>query len=628
MSQFLRIDSLLNTGGESTSQPAAELSTTGGGPPQQFLYQPEATYTTPLPTNICSYPQPQLPFMQKNVPQQPYLGGVPLAGTTEYHSRELRVARSQLPFSVYDNRYWPYVPQPLSFSVPATSVPVQALPAANLLAFSERSFIPWQRHRRSRACESCHYRKTKCEGDGAKCNSCARFNYECTWAPMRKRGPKPKPKTKPTDGGSSAPLSQQCSTQPSADDSALPDAASLTPSSLTTDSSCNDISVGASDSQADIRERGHPSSSESSETPKHSFSGSLGDTPEETMRHFYSDEVSQDTRDTIIYYLDYFYGVCPIFHPATLVRRVVDGKVDPLLIQAMRASAARVITKHTGVYVDVDKAIEDVQQKLLLGLDNPSLDYVRAVVLLASLKGGECKFMSYNSLSCLASSLVTRLGWHTIDLTSDKAELSWDDWIDTELKRRTFWVAYEIDSYLGLLTDRPMTISESRLYVSAPRSDHTWDDILVMKADNRPASYQTNMSKSEILRTGYLLQPFVEGCSLTALTSRVNTFLWDAKISFSKHPLADTCLPNFRFLEVPAIVPMQRPAQLASLFEYPRFAELDQMLKDWRGNLVRADNMKHLWKPEHSFATFGSLEHRHFIMRIRYFCLYAYSVPL
>ncbi|KAJ1903653.1 hypothetical protein LPJ71_005103, partial [Coemansia sp. S17] len=540
MSQFLRIDSLLNTGSESSSQPATELSTTSGGPPQQLLFQPEMTYVAPPPTNISSYSYPQLPFMQKNTPQQPYLGRVPLAGTTEKNPRDQRVARSQLPFSVYDNRYWPYVPQGPNFSVPAASVPVQPLPAANILAISERSFIPWQRHRRSRACESCHYRKTKCEGDGAKCNNCARFNYECTWTPRRKRGPKPKSKSKPTESSSSAPLSQQCSTPFSADDSALPGATSFTISSLTTNSPRNDNSVEAPDSRAGTHEGGHPSSSESSETPKHSFVGSLGDTPEETMRRFYSDEVSQETRDTIIYYMDYFYGVCPIFHPATLVRRVVEGKVDPLLIQAMRASAARVITKHTGVYVDVDKAIEDVQQKLLLGLDNPSLDYVRAVVLLASLKGGECKFMSYNSLSCLASSLVTRLGWHTIDLANDNAELSWDDWIDTELKRRTFWVAYEIDSYLGLLSDRPMTISESRLYVSAPRSDHTWDDILVMKADNRPASYQTNMPQSEILRTGYLLQPFVEGCSLTALTSCVNTFLWNAKLSFSKHPLTNT----------------------------------------------------------------------------------------
>ncbi|KAJ2795008.1 hypothetical protein H4S07_006596, partial [Coemansia furcata] len=399
------------------------------------------------------------------------------------------------------------------------------------------------------------------------------LNYECTWAPMRKRGPKPRPKFKPT--ASSAPLSQQCSAQLSADN-ALLDTYSLTPS--------NGVSHmdGPADGQEDSRGRGRLSSSDFSEPPNQSLDESL---PEEIMRRFYSDEVSQDTRDTVVYYLDYFYGVCPIFHPATLLRRVVEGKVEPLLIQAMRASAARVITKHTGVYVDVDKAIEDVQQKLLLGLDNPSLDYVRAVVLLASLKGGEYKFMSYNSLTCLASSLVIRLGWHTIDLVNDKAEMSWDDWIDAELKRRTFWVAYELDSYLGLLSDRPMTIRDSHLYVSAPRSDHTWDDISIMKADKRPTCYLANMPKSEILRTGYVLHTFVEGCSLTALTSCVNTFLWDAKISFSDRSLPDTCMPNLRFLEVPAIVSMQRPAGLASLFEYPRFAELDQMIKEWRGSL-------------------------------------------
>ncbi|KAJ2816231.1 hypothetical protein FBU31_006655, partial [Coemansia sp. 'formosensis'] len=328
------------------------------------------TYTQPS-SNLSSYSQPPLPFMQKTVPQQPLLGGVPLVGASEYHSREPGVVRSQLPFSVYDNRYWPYVPQPQCFSAPATSAPIQPLPAPKLLAVSERNFIPWQRHRRSRACESCHYRKVKCEGDDVKCNNCVKLNYECTWAPMRKRGPKPRPKFKPT--ASSAPLSQQCSAQLSADN-ALLDTYSLTPS--------NGVSHmdGPADGQEDSRGRGRLSSSDFSEPPNQSLDESL---PEEIMRRFYSDEVSQDTRDTVVYYLDYFYGVCPIFHPATLVRRVVEGKVDPLLIQAMRASAARVITKHTGVYVDVDKAIEDVQQKLLLGLDNPSLDYVRAVVLLA-----------------------------------------------------------------------------------------------------------------------------------------------------------------------------------------------------------------------------------------------------
>ncbi|KAJ2460433.1 hypothetical protein GGF42_000837, partial [Coemansia sp. RSA 2424] len=627
---FLRIGSLLNAGSEGPSQPVAKVSTVDSDHPQQPSRQPAMFHTTPPSTDIRSLSQPRSQPLdaQLGMVQQPLLERVYPASAVEYHSCEPRVVRSQQqPFSVYDNRYWPYQLPQLNASASAFGALEPRPHVANLLANSERNFIPWQRHRRSRACESCHYRKIKCEGEGegTRCDGCARFNYECTWVPMKKRGPKPKPKSKRTEKLSAARLSQQSSQQssqqPSTDSNA--EAAALTRKG---DDDDYDLSstISAIDQSVGYCERGQLSSSTSSVR----LTGSLRDTPEDIMRRFYSAEVSQDTRDTIIYYLDYFYGVCPIFHPATLVRRVVYGEVDPLLIQAMRASAARVITKNTGKYVDVDKAIEDVQQKLLLGLDSPSLDFVRAVVLLASLKGGECKFMSYNSLSCLASSLVTRLGWHTIDLANDKADMSWDDWINTELKRRTFWVAYEIDSYLGLLSDRPMTISESRLYVSAPRSDHTWDDISVLEAANWPARYQTDMPASKVLETGYVLQTFVEGCSLTALTSRINTFLWDAKISFSEHSLAGACIPKLRFLQVPSIVPMQRPTRLASLFEYPRFVELDRMLSSWRENLVRADDMKHLWKPEHCFATFGSLEHRHFIMRIRYFCLYAYSVPL
>ncbi|KAJ2477480.1 hypothetical protein EV174_004606, partial [Coemansia sp. RSA 2320] len=424
---------------------------------------------------------------------------------------------------------------------------------------SNHSFVRWHRHRRLRACQSCHNKKIKCIGDGAKCNNCNRARLQCAWTPMKKRGPKPKLK---------APGGNIAATQPSTDTSF-----------------------------------------------------------DELMRRFYSDEVPQDTRDAIVYYLDYFYGICPIFHPATLVRRVLDGKVEQILIDAMRASAARIITKHTGRSVDVDKAIEVVQQKLMLDLEAPSLDYVRAVVLLASLNGGECRFMSYNSLSCLAASLVIRLGWHTIDLVI-KSETSWDDWAAAELKRRTFWVVYEIDSYQSLLGDRPMTISESRLHISPPGADCSWDDMAAQQGCCGFSQYQANLPKSEIVRTGYTLHSFVETCNLAALISRINTFLWDVRVDLSGRSGANMYAPSLKYLEPPQAALMQKPEQLKNLFDYPRFAELSRMLVGWRDDLVPADDMKGLWKSEHHFSTFGSLEHRHFIMRIRYFCLYTYSVPV
>ncbi|KAJ2726506.1 hypothetical protein GGI07_000448 [Coemansia sp. Benny D115] len=347
------------------------------------------------------------------------------------------------------------------------------------------------------------------------------------------------------------------------------------------------------------------------------------------MRRFYSDEVSEDTREAVVYYFDYFYGICPIFHPATFIRRVVNGEVDELLIDAMRASAARIISKHTGKFIDVDFIISSVQGRLLLGLDNPTLDYVSAVVVIASLCGGECKFVSYNSLSCLSGSLVTRLGWHTIDLYSTSAEgMSWEDWVTLELKRRIFWVVYEIDSYQSLLSDRPMTISETRLFVSAPGADFTWEDVTIPQAKHWPTRFDHKMSKEDILRTGSVLHTFIESCNLTALISRINNFLWDVKIGVLSKTPADRHAPNIRYLRLNPLNDLQTSGSVSSMFEYPEFCELHRLTMEWKNDLIRPEEMKGTWVANQHFSQFGSLRHRLFIMRTRYFNLYCYSVPI
>ncbi|KAJ1649330.1 hypothetical protein GGF38_006149, partial [Coemansia sp. RSA 25] len=65
------------------------------------------------------------------------------------------------------------------------------------------------------------------------------------------------------------------------------------------------------------------------------------------MRRFYSDQFPAETREVVIFYFEYFYGICPIFHPATFLCRLVCGSIDALLIDVMRAKTARLITKHT-----------------------------------------------------------------------------------------------------------------------------------------------------------------------------------------------------------------------------------------------------------------------------------------
>ncbi|KAJ2374308.1 hypothetical protein IW150_003178, partial [Coemansia sp. RSA 2607] len=423
-----------------------------------------------------------------------------------------------------------------------------------------QGYIPWKRQRRSRACQNCHTKKVKCEGNGIKCFNCTRTNAECKWIPMKKRGPKPRdilPVDEPSTS-SSATASKSGSAFPgdSATSSAIP-IPFVKPTSFISEPEILEID-------------------------------------DETMRRFYSSEVPEETRESVVYYLDYFYGVCPIFHPATLVRRVVNGEVDPLLIDAMRASAARVISKHTGKVIDVDKIISNVQERLLLGLDSPSIDYVQAVVLITSLFGGECKYVSYNSLSCLSASLVTRLGWHTVDLDYDNTDknMSWNNWLLLELKRRTFWVVYENDSYQSMLSDRPMTLSEMRLFVSAPGSDYTWDDVRMPQTEKWPTKFNMAMSKEEILRNGWVLHTFIESCNLTALISRVNTFLWDIKIGTSSKLPADRNAPNIKYLKLSPLALPSTDESIKSLFQYPEFEELHRLICEWRKDLIRAEDMK------------------------------------
>lgn len=347
---------------------------------------------------------------------------------------------------------------------------------------------------------------------------------------------------------------------------------------------------------------------------------------EEVMRRFYSEEISADVRDAIVYYFQYFYGICPIFHPATFIRRVVQGEVDVLLIDAMRASAARIITKYTGRKVDIEKTINDVQQRLLLGIENPTLDFVRAVALLTALCGGECSFTTYNSLACLASSLVTRLGWHMLDFEAPRGNMSWEEWMTLEIKRHTFWVVFEIDSYLGLISDRPMAISVSRMYVSAPGSDSDWNDVSIARPDKWPAYYQSDMPKEEIIRTGYFQRSVVDVCNLTWLMSDINNFLWEIKVDpFSQSGLARYLTADIKHTDL--LYNHVRPKTyrpVHSLFECKEFRGFHQRLVEWKRGLVCAEDMKEYWIPDLPFTQFGNLQHRQSTMRSRYFCLYFY----
>ncbi|KAJ2797460.1 hypothetical protein H4R20_005171, partial [Coemansia guatemalensis] len=664
MSQFLHINALLNIGEEQH------------GP----TTPPNGSYSAKAAAH-----KPALSQKSRPLHVEPSL---PLPSPS-HHPSNTHAVRDQPVYNMHDHRYWPYFRQNApdhSLLAAARSEAAEEETYASLLSQSSLSsyanpaqiYSHWQRQRRTRACHNCHVKKVRCEGGGTRCLNCARAGIDCKWIPMKKRGPKPKPKPADTSSSPASSFSSAVNLPLIGEQHGKVHGSTAASSAMPFSKHASGQKLGLGlglglgfelEFEHDALSRAHNSRHSSATTVAASplvvdqdqpiatstwtttvdefrASPTLNDefaqlvkkcdasrpeqnSAEDTLRRFYSDEVSEDTRNAIIYYFEYFYSICPIFHPSTFLRRVVAGDVDPILISSMRASAARYINRYTGSSIDLDQLIEDINSQLLAYLDEPNLDYVRAVVLMASLNGGECRFMMYNTLTCLASNLVMRLGWHMLDAKPIRPDITWDEWVNVEIKRRTLYVVYQIDGYLAMLSDRFMALLPSRLLVLPPGSSAEWDNITVPRLhDNLPTFFEREMSASDIIKSGSLVHSFIGLCSLTTIISRVNNFLWKIKLSLSTYPHGDDFKPSIKFFKgyAPA-----RPANLLpirSLFDIDEFRNIHKELMAWHSRLVNFNDIKEDAAADLSFSKFGTYSHRLHLLRIRYFCLYMYSVPV
>ncbi|KAJ2571281.1 hypothetical protein IW140_001736 [Coemansia sp. RSA 1813] len=478
----------------------------------------------------------------------------------------------------------------------------------------------------------------KCEGGGAKCRNCTRMDIDCKWVPTKKRGPKPKSKRSAV-----AEVAATHATTSASPSAGIPAASQPVEKEHADQSQSADLDS--------TREKLHLDKSEMPNKMPENFANLLensfdingfvnplkdtnivptSDEPQDAvLRRFFSDEFPEETRETVMYYFDYFYNICPIFHPAMFVRRLVEGKVESILIEAMRASAARIIMQKTGKTIDLETLVNDIYKRLILNIDRPTLDFIRTVVLMASLNGGEGNFMIFNSLTYLAVSLVTRLGWNTIDLENPtKHAASWEEWVLTEIKRRIFWTIYQIDCYQSLLGDRPVSIGGQRIYVLSPGFDPAWDNINIPRSSNWPVHFDPFESKESILKNAMAIHPFVDLCNLTSIITQETMFIWDFKVSIKSASMSNGLGPVAEFMRRSDDYPIKIRPTVKSLFEYAEFREVHHNLSKWRNELTRAEELKSYWKPSFQFAEFGSHEHRLHSMRTRYFCLFAYFMPL
>ncbi|KAJ2785569.1 hypothetical protein GGI15_001878 [Coemansia interrupta] len=343
--------------------------------------------------------------------------------------------------------------------------------------------------------------------------------------------------------------------------------------------------------------------------------------PDEVLRRFDDPtHVPPETREVVACYFDYYYSICPLFHPSSFLSRLVQGKVDGFLLDVMRARTARVLGRLAeGAHV-LDALVERIHRQLLAGIEQPTVDYVQAVVLATTLSGGEFRFMSYNALAALASSMVCKLGWHTADLQPAAGDVaSWHEWLALEGRRRVFWVVYQMDAYQALLSDRPMSIADDRVFTRLVRWHPSWDDVGRLQPLARQLTEDGRApGTDEIVRTGAVSCAFHAMVTLATCYSQLNTLLWTIRRR-ARRPALQGAQP---FDEQEDALHVEH-----SLMELAEFRRMHERFVQWRSALVPIDGLREAARPLEHFGQFGSLAHRQHMLRVRYFCLHCYNVP-
>ncbi|KAI8323755.1 hypothetical protein GQ54DRAFT_309854 [Martensiomyces pterosporus] len=410
-----------------------------------------------------------------------------------------------------------------------------------------------RRQRLTQACDYCHKKKVKCDGDklrsggNARCSMCIKNDIKCVWRERKKRGPKPRPLAQgnpqatpapaqpDTQGSASGSTQQQQQNVPAAPvhegivssagsssaaeitsrqyfASLSPTAATSAPkqafaTNIASSSTASPLNVTAAVSPAMVA-AGRKQALQSEQSAYHpefirADSAGLGTAGSEfsvgdnmsvgtsdlgasdivpppigsLLDDFYSAKVDPEVRETVIAYFDYFYSFCPVLHPSTFIRRVISKDVSPLLLDALKSITSRFITKTTGRQIDADVFATRVKSQIVMVLEDPSVDVVCALMVVAMYESCCGRFDSYNTLICMVSSMLIRLGWHKLDMYKRQGSTTWEEWVDLESKRRIFWLMYQSDNYLSLLGGRPAILAENIVFNRASCSDSEWDEL-------------------------------------------------------------------------------------------------------------------------------------------------------
>lgn len=163
-------------------------------------------------------------------------------------------------------------------------------------------------------------------------------------------------------------------------------------------------------------------------------------------------------------YFDRVHPVAPILHQRRYYswnRQQAKGEAKSCLQNAMWALAASVSghPKNVGesLYRDTRRRLEILELKTI-DIESIDIEQVQASILLAIYEFMRSHYRRGWMSAGRAFRLIQLMRLHEIDAPDHI--LMQTDWIDTEEKRRTFWMAYSLDRFISIRNGWPLTLSE------------------------------------------------------------------------------------------------------------------------------------------------------------------------
>ncbi|KAJ1743128.1 hypothetical protein LPJ55_002957 [Coemansia sp. RSA 990] len=520
-----------------------------------------------------------------------------------------------------------------------------------------------------------------------RCDNCIREGITCEWRESRRRGPKRRARASALDDQGDGDKAQQAASRNAASianllnatttaaDSSSPSNGENISSALSVGSNPN--MSGKDPASANLSEDGRTKLSEDGSSPASakldgtsrdsSTDKPAPDSAQQRLAQHYvlpssrlpkgvqvpsnGNLVEQfmaledvELREAVLAYYAYFYGFCPILHPSTLLRKVVSGTLDPLLDDSLRATTSMFVSKKLGRKIDAGAMFSRLVTAITIRPEAPSVDEVCAFQLASIGVSGVRGFVCFDTLKSAVTSLLMQLNWHELDRYAElSTQQTWEEWVEAEIKRRVFWINYKIDSHHASIAGRPPVIDEDKVFVRAPCSDSEWDelsrDILVRNCccdgESSLASYpagpwsdpdsaESSSSDSdsaegshtrtcrtlvsgvqeELSRSFRLITPY------ESFMARISTLQRDAKASWvQRSGSSGTC--NER--DIPL------------LGQSPLFKRYHEEICQWRREYLAARTLRDSSLPPWEASFFGSVRHRIFLVRVRYYCINIYA---